>query len=159
MRRCWRREDVQGSQGPRYLKVTFNYELDSKEGPSRVVLLFSSISLNTDCRWRMIGTERPETVNTLCLVILQTISDKAGAGAGRPLTESPMSETGPWAHHQLQPIIQPKQVTATKVHKTEISFIIPSNNYVTPSSHYVTLLFKWDNSIQHSKILIELHPC
>ena len=25
---------VQGSQGPRYLKVTFKYELDSKEGPS-----------------------------------------------------------------------------------------------------------------------------
>ena len=25
---------VQGSQGPRYLKLTFKYELDSKEGPS-----------------------------------------------------------------------------------------------------------------------------
>ena len=25
---------VQGSQGPRYLKITFKYELDSKEGPS-----------------------------------------------------------------------------------------------------------------------------
>ena len=25
---------VQGSQGPRYLKVTFKYELDSKEGQS-----------------------------------------------------------------------------------------------------------------------------
>ena len=24
----------QGTQGPRYLKVTFEYELDSKEGPS-----------------------------------------------------------------------------------------------------------------------------
>ena len=24
----------QGSQGPRYLNVTFKYELDSKEGPS-----------------------------------------------------------------------------------------------------------------------------
>ena len=50
MRRCWRREEVQesqgqrvprftgpkvpGSQGPRYLKLTFKYELDSKEGPS-----------------------------------------------------------------------------------------------------------------------------
>ena len=42
MRRWWRREEVQESQGPgvpwshgpRYLKVTFKYELDSKEGPS-----------------------------------------------------------------------------------------------------------------------------
>ena len=50
MRRCWRREEVQesqgsrvprsrgpkvlGSLGPRYLKLTFKYELDSKEGPS-----------------------------------------------------------------------------------------------------------------------------
>ena len=50
MRRCWRREEVQesqgprvpkskgskvqGSQGPNYLKLTFKYELDSKEGPS-----------------------------------------------------------------------------------------------------------------------------
>ena len=50
MRRCWRREEVQESQGPRvprsrgpkvpgskgpgYLKLTFKYELDSKEGPS-----------------------------------------------------------------------------------------------------------------------------
>ena len=50
MRRCWRREEVQesqgprvqrstgpkvqGSQGPRYLKLKFKYELDSKEGPS-----------------------------------------------------------------------------------------------------------------------------
>ena len=25
---------VQGSHGPRYLKLTFKYELDSKEGPS-----------------------------------------------------------------------------------------------------------------------------
>ena len=25
---------VPGSKGPRYLKVTFKYELDSKEGPS-----------------------------------------------------------------------------------------------------------------------------
>ena len=25
---------VQGSQGPLYLKLTFKYELDSKEGPS-----------------------------------------------------------------------------------------------------------------------------
>ena len=31
MKRCWRREEV---QGPRYIKVTFKYELDSKEGPS-----------------------------------------------------------------------------------------------------------------------------
>ena len=50
MRRCWWREEVQesqgprvsrsrgpkvqGSKGPRYLKLTFKYELDSKEGPS-----------------------------------------------------------------------------------------------------------------------------
>ena len=59
MRKCWSREKVQesqgprvpqesqgprvprfrgpmvpGSQGPRYLKLTFKYELDSKEGPS-----------------------------------------------------------------------------------------------------------------------------
>ena len=50
MRRCWRREEVQefkgpmvkrsmgpkvpGSQGPRFLKLIFKYELDSKEGPS-----------------------------------------------------------------------------------------------------------------------------
>ena len=26
---------VPGSQGPRYLKLTFKYELDSKEGPSK----------------------------------------------------------------------------------------------------------------------------
>ena len=47
MRRCWRREEVQesqgprvlrsrgpkvrGSKGPRYLKLTFKYELDSKD--------------------------------------------------------------------------------------------------------------------------------
>ena len=57
MRRCWRREEVQesqgprvlrsrdpkvpGSQGPRYLKLKFKYELDSKEGPS----CFSTVSL------------------------------------------------------------------------------------------------------------------
>ena len=42
MRRWWRREEVQESpgirvtrsQGPRYLKVIFKYELDFKEGPS-----------------------------------------------------------------------------------------------------------------------------
>ena len=50
MRRCWQREEVKesqdptvprsrgpkvpGSQGPGYLKLTFKYELDSKEGPS-----------------------------------------------------------------------------------------------------------------------------
>ena len=50
MRRCWRREEVlesqgprvprsrgprvPGSQGPRYLKLAFKYELDSKKGPS-----------------------------------------------------------------------------------------------------------------------------
>ena len=28
---------VKGSQGPRYLKLTFKYELDSKEGPSCLV--------------------------------------------------------------------------------------------------------------------------
>ena len=55
MRRCWRREEVQesqgprvpssrgpkvpGSQGPRYLKLTFKYELDSKEGPSSFYLV------------------------------------------------------------------------------------------------------------------------
>ena len=27
-------KEERGSQGPRYLKVTFKYELDSKEGPS-----------------------------------------------------------------------------------------------------------------------------
>ena len=27
-------QGVHGSQGPRYLKLTFKYELDSKEGPS-----------------------------------------------------------------------------------------------------------------------------
>ena len=39
---CWKKEEVNESQGPRvpgskeprYLKVTFKYELDSKEGPS-----------------------------------------------------------------------------------------------------------------------------
>ena len=42
MWRWWRREKVpkskgpkvKGSEGPRYLKVTFKYKLDSKEGPS-----------------------------------------------------------------------------------------------------------------------------
>ena len=43
MRRWWRREEIQESQGPRVqrskgpmdpLKVKFKYELDSKEGPS-----------------------------------------------------------------------------------------------------------------------------
>ena len=42
MRRQRRRKEVQESkgqgvprtQGPKYLKVTFKYELDSKEGPS-----------------------------------------------------------------------------------------------------------------------------
>ena len=49
MRRCWWREEVQeckarvprsrgptvpGSQGPKFLKLRFKYELDSKEGPS-----------------------------------------------------------------------------------------------------------------------------
>ena len=42
MWRWWRREKVpkskspkvKGSEGPSYLKVTFKYELDSKEGPS-----------------------------------------------------------------------------------------------------------------------------
>ena len=46
--RCWRREEVQESQGqgvprsqgPRYLKVTFKYELDSKEGPSCLLNYF-----------------------------------------------------------------------------------------------------------------------
>ena len=31
---------VPGSQGPGYLKLTFKYELDSKEGPSCVVDVF-----------------------------------------------------------------------------------------------------------------------
>ena len=31
---------VQGTQGPRYLKLTFKYELDSKEGPSCLLFLF-----------------------------------------------------------------------------------------------------------------------
>ena len=42
MRRWWKRKQspksksprVKGSEGPRYLKVTFKYKLDSKEGPS-----------------------------------------------------------------------------------------------------------------------------
>ena len=56
MRRCWRREEVQESKGPRvprsrgpkvpgskeprYLKLTFKYELDSKEGPSCFIWLY-----------------------------------------------------------------------------------------------------------------------
>ena len=51
MKRCWRREEVQesqgpevlGSQGPRYLKVTLKYELDSKEGPSCSTLCASTV--------------------------------------------------------------------------------------------------------------------
>ena len=59
MRKCWRREEVQesqgprvprsrgpkvpGSKGPRYLKLTFKYELDSKEGPSCVLLFLNNI--------------------------------------------------------------------------------------------------------------------
>ena len=31
--------NVQGSYGPSYLKVTFKYELDSKEGPSCCLFL------------------------------------------------------------------------------------------------------------------------
>ena len=51
MRRWWRREEVKKltfpgsegprvpeSKGPRYLKVVFKYELDSKEGPSCFLL-------------------------------------------------------------------------------------------------------------------------
>ena len=57
MRRCWRREEVQesqgprvpksrgpkvpGFQGPRYLKLKFKYELDSKEGPSCLFMIFA----------------------------------------------------------------------------------------------------------------------
>ena len=41
---------VQGSQGPRYLKVTFKYELDSKEGPSCLDLKFMfSLKFSTEC--------------------------------------------------------------------------------------------------------------
>ena len=62
MRRCWRREEVQvsqgsraprvprskgskaqGSQGQRYLKLKFKYELDSKEGPSCLKYLSDSV--------------------------------------------------------------------------------------------------------------------
>ena len=32
------REEVQESQGPRYLKLKFKYELDSKEGPSCYII-------------------------------------------------------------------------------------------------------------------------
>ena len=32
---------VQGSKGPRYLKLSFKYELDSKEGPSCYLINFS----------------------------------------------------------------------------------------------------------------------
>ena len=59
MRRWWRREEVKklilpGSEGPRvpgskrYLKVIFKYELDSKEGPSCLILFLHILfSLNT----------------------------------------------------------------------------------------------------------------
>ena len=56
--RCWRREEVQESQGPRvprargpkvkgsegpgYLKLTFKYELDSKEGPSCLCISYKN---------------------------------------------------------------------------------------------------------------------
>ena len=36
---------VQGSQGPRYLKLTFKYELDSKEGPSCYQSILQSCTL------------------------------------------------------------------------------------------------------------------
>ena len=36
---------VQWSQGPRYLKLTFKYKLDSKEGPSCIMFIFNIISL------------------------------------------------------------------------------------------------------------------
>ena len=59
MRRSWRREEVQESQGPRvprykgpkvpgsqglgYLKLTFKYELDTKEGPSCQILIIANM--------------------------------------------------------------------------------------------------------------------
>ena len=64
MRRCWQREEVKESQDPRvprsrgpkvpgsqvpgYLKLTFKYELDSKEGPScsSFELIFRILTLN-----------------------------------------------------------------------------------------------------------------
>ena len=36
---------VSGSQGPRYLKLTFKYELDSKEGPSCFIFISALNSL------------------------------------------------------------------------------------------------------------------
>ena len=35
---------VPGSQGPRYLKLTFKHELDSKEGPSCLVVVVKLVS-------------------------------------------------------------------------------------------------------------------
>ena len=47
---------VHGSKGPRYLKFTFKYELDSKEGPSCLDFLFNNYEMydykqfkNFDC--------------------------------------------------------------------------------------------------------------
>ena len=37
---------VPGSQGPRYLKLTFKYELDSKEGPSCCYLKCKDFMMN-----------------------------------------------------------------------------------------------------------------
>ena len=73
MGRWWRREEiqeskgtkgpkVQGSHGPIYLKVTFKYELDSKEGPSCYFFFSNSgIVLNafgsvlTITNWDVVG--------------------------------------------------------------------------------------------------------
>ena len=65
MRRCWNREEVQesqgprvprsrgpkvpGSKGPRYLKFTFKYELDSKEGPSCLSFKIAQIDQGLQC--------------------------------------------------------------------------------------------------------------
>ena len=42
---------VPGSQGPRYLKVTFKYELDSKEGPSCFTLSFHKLTFILMQHW------------------------------------------------------------------------------------------------------------
>ena len=61
---------VPGSQGPRYLKVIFKYELDSKEGPScfqikpsnpKVVIKYFKV--NWACLYNNIFSEQKTTNN------------------------------------------------------------------------------------------------
>ena len=77
MRWCWRKEEVQesqgprvprsrgpmvpGFQGPRYLKLTLKYELDSKEGPSCYTHFAYSVSIlcSRRCEQQTAGTEDP----------------------------------------------------------------------------------------------------